>query len=203
MNEWMERLQRLPVANISDVRDSFGVLDPAILPIVPGLAGPALTVKCYPGSIITVHKALTLAKPGDILVVDGEGDMRGALMGELMALDAQRRGLAGVVIDGPIRDVAGLKELGLPVYARGTNPRVGTNRRVGRVGVPVTVGGVVIQPGDYLVGDEDGLAVIPAAELASTVLAGEAKNRKEAEWAARIRSGDELIDLVNMRHLIS
>jgi 4-hydroxy-4-methyl-2-oxoglutarate aldolase len=198
----LERLRQVPVANVSDVRNSFGALDPAIRPVVPGLCGPAVTVKCYPGSIITVHKALYEARPGDVLVVDGEGDMGGALFGELMAIAARTKGLAGVIIDGPVRDVRELQELGLPIYARGFNPRVATNRRVGQVGVPVSVGGVVINPGDILLGDADGLIAIPAAELEATVVASENKSLAEDAIAGRIRAGETLIDILGMRAAI-
>lgn len=202
MESLLNRLSQIPVANVSDVRASFGTLDPAIRPLVPELCGRAFTVRCYPGSIITVHKALEEAKPGDILVVDGEGDMRGALFGELMATDAQSRGLGGIVVDGPVRDSRPLLELGFPVYARGINPRVGTNRRIGEVGVPVSVGGVVIQPGDIILGDSEGLIAIPAAELEATVAAAEAKVRQEEEIARRIHAGERLIDILNFRKLI-
>jgi 4-hydroxy-4-methyl-2-oxoglutarate aldolase len=198
----LERLRQVPVANVSDVRGSFGALDPAIRPVVPGLCGPAITARCYPGSIITVHQALYEARPGDVLVVDGEGDERGALFGELMALAALAKGLAGVVVDGPVRDARELHDLGLPVYARGLNPRVGSNRRVGQVGVPVSVGGVVINPGDIILGDADGLIAIPAADLEATVAAAEYKSRGEDEIARRIRAGEALIDILGMREAI-
>lgn len=196
------RFRAVPVANLSDVRGSFGVLDPAIRPVVPGLAGRAFTVQCYPGSIITVHQALNEAQPGDILVVDGEGDMRGALFGELMAMDTRARGLGGVVIDGPVRDVDALLEIGLPVYARGLNPRVGTNRRVGKVGLPVSVGGVVINPGDWVVGDRDGVIAVAASEAEAALAAAEKKHREEAEIAGRIRAGERLVDILGFRDLL-
>ena len=202
MEQLLERLRKVPVANVSDVRNSFGVLDPAIRPGVPGLCGPAVTARCYPGSIITVHRALFEAEAGAVLVVDGEGDMRGAMFGELMALAARTKGLAGVVIDGPVRDARELQALGLPVYARGFNPRVGTNRRLGQVHVPVSVGGVVISPGDIMLGDADGLIAIPAAELEATVAAAEKKSHAEDEIARRIRSGEPLIEILGMREAI-
>src|SRR5439155_20040800 len=95
--------------------------------LAPGmrLVGPSHTVKCYPGSIITVHKALLEAKPGEVLVVDGEGDDRGALFGELMTLQAQANGLAGIVIDGPLRDRDAVAESGFPAFASCVTPRVG------------------------------------------------------------------------------
>lgn len=203
MDSLLNRLRQLQVANVSDARGSFGTLDPAIRPLAGGgLCGPAFTVRCYPGSIITVHKALEEARPGDVLVVAGEADMRGALFGELMANDARLRELAGIVVDGPVRDLEGLRQLGLPVYARGLNPRVGTNRRIGELRVPVSVGGTVICPGDIILGDGDGLIAIPAAELEATVAASEAKARQEEEILNRLRQGEKLIDILGFRSSI-
>ena len=104
--ELVQRLGQFATATISDAQKSLGIMRPNIKALAPGmrLVGPAHTVKCYPGSIITVHKALLEARPGEVLVVDGEGDDRGALFGELMTLQALRNGVAGVVVDGPVRD---------------------------------------------------------------------------------------------------
>src|ERR671938_193025 len=117
----LARLGAFSTATISDAQGSFGSMRPSIRALAPGLrvVGPAHTVKCYPGSIITVHKALLEAVPGEVLVVDGEGDERGALFGELMALQAKANGIAGIVVDGPVRDRAALLGIGLPVFATG------------------------------------------------------------------------------------
>src|SRR5262249_44568224 len=150
------------------------------------VAGPAFTVKCYPGSIITVHKALVEAKPGDILVVDGEGDGRaGALFGELMAREARDRGLRGIVVDGAVRDLNGLRALGFPTFARHVTPRVGVNRRLGSTRAAVSVGGVVVRPGDYVLAD-DGVAFIPKEQLDAIVAAVDAIDRKERGLAEAI-----------------
>jgi 4-hydroxy-4-methyl-2-oxoglutarate aldolase len=200
----IERLGRLEVANVCDAQKSFGAPRPTIQSIVPGLrvVGPAHTVKCYPGSIITVHKALMEAVPGEVIVVDGEGDERGALFGELMALQAKANGIAGIVIDGPVRDRAALLKIGLPVFATGTNPRVGSNRRVGETQIPIQIGGVVVRPGDYVLADDAGVVIVPADQVAATVEATEAVAAKEAGIRKAIANGEQLGDLLGFRTLI-
>lgn len=205
MDDDIARLARLDTAGVADARQGLGVLDPAIRGVVPGLtlAGPAFTVQCYPGSIITVHKALVEAAPGDVLVVDGEGDGRaGALLGELMAREARDRGLRGAVIDGAVRDAAGLRALRFPTFARWVTPRVGVNRRLGATGGTISVGGVVVRPGDYVLADDDGVAIIPRERLRETVEAVEAIERKEVGLAAAIDRHERLVDLLGFSELI-
>lgn len=194
-------LNRVTTANISDVLDSLGVLHPDIHSIVPGakMIGRAFTVKAYPGSILTVHKALTEAGPGDVIVVDGEADARGgALLGEIMALECQTKGFAGAVIDGAVRDVDGLIELGFPVFARAITPRVGTNRRLGQTQVPVTCGGVVVHPGDLIVGDDNGLVVVPRDREEGLPEALEALLVKEERLVQGIRQGVYLVKTLGL-----
>jgi len=205
VEDLVARLACSDTAAVADAQGGFGILDPAIRSVVPGrkVAGPAFTVKCYPGSIITVHKALVEARPGDVLVVDGEGDGRGgALIGELMSRECIDRGLAGVVVDGAVRDVAGLCALGFPTFARQVTPRVGVNRRLGQTQVPVSVGGVVVRPGDYVLADDDGVAVIAAADLERIVTAVEATERKEIGLADAIGRHQRLADLLGFRETV-
>ncbi len=202
--ELVARLAEYATATISDAQKSFGVMRPAIRALAPGmrLAGIAHTVKCYPGSIITVHKALLEAQPGEVLVVDGEGDDRGALFGELMTLQALANGVKGIVVDGPVRDRAAVLDSGFAMFAASVTPRVGSNRRLGETQVPIQCGGVVVRPGDLIVGDDDGVAVI-AVENAQTVLeAAEAIKRKEIGYRQGIADGRQLADLIGFRQLI-
>jgi 4-hydroxy-4-methyl-2-oxoglutarate aldolase len=198
------RLATFPTATISDAQASFGIMRPAVRGLAPGLrvVGPAHTVKCYPGSIITVHKALLEARPGDVLVVDGEADERGALWGELMTLQAQANGLAGIVVDGPVRDRLAVAALGFPVFASSVTPRVGSNRRVGQTQVPIQCGGVVVRPGDVIVADDDGVAVVALERLSSVVDAAEAIKRKEVGYRQAIAAGQQLADQIGFRALI-
>jgi 4-hydroxy-4-methyl-2-oxoglutarate aldolase len=200
----VQRLAEFPTAALSDAQRGLGTLRPVIRSMVAGakLVGPAHTVKCYPGSIITVHKALLEAKPGEVLVVDGEGDDRGALFGELMTLQAQANGIAGIVIDGPLRDRNAVAESGFPAFASSVNPRVGTNRRVGETQITIQCGGVVVRPGDIVVGDDDGVVIVPIEQLQATVDAAEAIKKKEAGIRRDIADGKQLADLIGFRSLI-
>ena len=195
-------LEQVTTANVSDVLGSLGVMHPTIQTVVPGsrLVGRAFTVKAYPGSIITVHKALVEASPGEVLVVDGEGDTgAGALLGEIMALECQTRGFAGAVIDGAVRDLDGLVEQGFPVFARGITPRVGTNRRVGQTQVPVSCGGGAVHPGDLILGDDNGVVAIPQDREEGLVAALEALLAKEKALVQGIREGRYLADTLGFR----
>jgi 4-hydroxy-4-methyl-2-oxoglutarate aldolase len=205
VSDLVVRLERLEAAKVADAQGGLGIMDPGIQTIVPGVkaAGTAFTVKCYPGSIITVHRALVRAKPGDVLVVDGEGDGRaGALMGELMAREAIDRGLRGIVCDGALRDAAGLRELGFPSFARYVTPRVGVNRRLGLTEVDVTVGGVIVRMGDFILADDDGVAVIPREQIAEIIEKVEAINVKEQGFADAIDRHERLVDILGFGELI-
>ena len=140
------------------------------------LVGLAFTVKTAPGDNLMIHKALDLAGPGDVLVVDGGGDANNALVGELMASHARKRGIVGFVIDGAIRDIAWFQDF--PCYARSNCHRGPYKDGPGEINVPVSIGGLVIHPGDIVVGDEDGVVAIHPDE-AAVVLEGARKKAKD------------------------
>lgn len=161
------------------------------------LVGTAVTVRTRPGDNLTLHQAYDLLRPGDVLVVDGAGDLAQALVGEIMVSRAKAMGVAGFVIDGAVRDVEALLRLGLPVYARGVTPRGPTKYGPGELNVPVAVDGMVVMPGDAILGDADGvvsfdrndavdlLAAIRVAEAReSAVLAAIAEGRVDTGYAA-------------------
>jgi RraA family protein len=146
------------------------------------LVGTALTVRTRLGDNLMIHKALNHAEPGDVLVVDGGGDISQALVGELMMLYARTRGVVGFVIDGAIRDVAAFANSDFPCYARGETHKGPYKEGPGEIHVPVTIGGLVIHPGDIVVGDEDGVvALLPA--IAPEVLAAARKQAEREEKA--------------------
>lgn len=134
------------------------------------LVGPAFTVKTRAGDNLMIHKALELIQSGDVLVVDGGGETANALMGELMMLMAQKKGVAGFVIDGAVRDVAAFERADFPCFARSATHRGPYKEGPGEINVSVCIGGAVVNPGDLIVGDEDGLVAVPAA-FAEVVLA--------------------------------
>lgn len=209
MSSILERLACLPSATISDVlrnHQATYAIDPAIRSMVPGVkvAGTAFTVLARGGSIITVHKALLEAPAGSVLVVGGETaqQMNGALFGKLMATQARLNGIVGVVADGGVRDTADLRAMRFPVFARFHTPHVGMNRTVGQTQVPVPCGGVVINPGDYVLGDDDGVVVIPPALVEQVVAQVEDKVKNEDELVLKMQAGEQLGDLIGFRALI-
>ena len=160
----------------ADVAGRRGTLDGRIAPIAPSmrLAGPAFTIEVRHGDNLMIHAAMALAKPGDILVVDGKGDRTCALMGSIMINACKKLGIAGVVLDASVRDTEELRELGFPVYAVGANPNGPTKNVPGRINWPISCGGVAVSPGDLVVGDADGVVVIER-EKAESLLAPAAK----------------------------
>lgn len=180
--ELIELFRDLPVANIDDNMGRIACMDTAIKPFNKAkLLGCAFTVKVPQGDNLMFHKALDLAKPGDIIVVAGFGNMERSLCGEIMMHYAMARGLKGFVIDGVIRDSDTTAKLDFPVYARGVNPNGPYKNGPGEINVPVAVGGQVVFPGDILVGDDDGIVVIrpqDAVELAEKVRKTKATEEK-------------------------
>ena len=158
-----------PAAILADVQGRRGTLHGRVAPIGAGMvfAGPAFTVEVRGGDNLLLHAALNLARPGDVLVVDGKADCSCALMGALMMNHAKAIGLAAVVIDGAIRDVAELRALGFPVFAAGANPNGPTKATPGRIGWPVSCGGATVHPGDLVLGDDDGVVVVERARVAT------------------------------------
>lgn len=181
----------IPTAAIGDARDRLGVVDPRVQTMWPGahIAGRALTVLCRPGDNKGIHQALALARPGDVLVVDGGGYPSRALIGELIAHRAINRGIAGMIIDGAVRDVPALQEAGFPVWAIGSSPAGPYKSGPYRVGTAVSVGGAVVHPGDVVVADADGVIVVPLAEAARTLAGARAVLADEASRYRTILSG--------------
>jgi regulator of RNase E activity RraA len=153
------------------------------------MCGPAVTVRVRPGDNLMIHKALTMVQPGDVLVIDGGGDLTQALMGGLMRTTALTRKLGGLVIDGAIRDLVEWAEGGLPVFARGHTHRGPSKEGPGEINVPVCCAGLVVQPGDLVLGDADGVIAIPASETPSLLAAARAHLKKEEAIRATNREG--------------
>ena len=161
----------------------------------PYLCGPALTCACAPEDNLAMHAALYQATPGTILVCDGTGTTRCALFGELMATDAVNQGLGGLVLQGPIRDIADINELGFPIWCTGTAPGQATKTSVVSVGAPVIVGGVLVTTGDQIIADPDGIAVVPAAHWEAVQADVAALTDREAKTRARLAAGERLADI--------
>jgi len=164
------------------------------------LVGPALTVKVPPVDNLMIHKALTLVQPGDVMVIDGGGDHSWALLGFLMVSTAIKLGLAGMVVDGCIRDAAEIRASGFPIFAAGINPNGPMKEGPGEINYPIQSGGQVVNPGDIIVADDDGVVVVPRehapgiADKVKTVIAREEKRLAEIEAGVTTRPGlDEML----------
>lgn len=160
--EIIARAATFQPAILADVQGRRGTMHGRIAALSPTMAfaGSALTVEVRPGDNLMIHAAMTLAKPGDVLVIDGKGDQTCALMGAIMINGCKQLGLAGVVIDGAVRDSTELRALGFPVFCVGTNPNGPTKAVSGRINHPISAGGVTVHAGDLVVGDADGVVVI-------------------------------------------
>jgi RraA family protein len=178
-------------AQLSDSMDRLYAASPELRPIHRGgvLAGPAFTVKTAPGDNLLVHKAIDMAKPGDVIVVDGGGFPDQALIGGIMARWAARRGVAGIVVWGAIRDSEEIRDDAFPVYARAITHRGPYKDGPGEINVPIAIGGMPVHPGDIVVGDADGVVAVPLA-MTEAVLASAARIRdREAVVMQQIERG--------------
>lgn len=202
-DELVDGLRDLPTAVIADVAGGGTIVDHEIKPVAPATTvGTALTVRTAPGDNLPIHEALTVASPGDVLVVDAGGDVETALWGELLSTSAAAHDLAGTVLDGATRDAAAIDELGYPVFARAVCPRPPVKADAGSIGVPVTCGGVEVSPGDVVVGDGDGVAVVDPAHAEAVADDAAAKLEREGELASRAADGEYLYDVLGLDEVV-
>ena len=182
----------LPVANVSDSMWRLTAGGSRLRPMHKSgqMAGPALTVKSRPGDNLMLHKAIDMAEPGDIIVCDAGGDLTNSLMGELMLAHAIKRGVGGFVLDGAVRDVEAFLEVNLPVFAAGVSHRGPYKDGPGEINVSVAIDGMVIEPGDLVIGDWDGVLSIPLDDVDSILKKTNEKQAAEAVDMAKIEAGE-------------
>lgn len=190
--ETVARFYDLPVAVVSDAMARMSGGGANLRPLHSGgvLAGPALTVKTRPGDNLMIHKALKMVEPGDVLVVDAGGDLTNALVGELMLSHARAVGAAGVVIHGAVRDYSWIRSNAFPVFAAGVTHRGPYKDGPGEINIPISLGGMVIEPGDLILGDDDGLLCVPFGQTEVLYITAHAKQQAELRTAARTLVGD-------------
>jgi len=189
--ETVRKFRDVPVACVSDVMSRMAGGGARLRPYHAGggLAGPALTVRVRPGDNLMIHKALMVAEPGDVIVVDAGGDLTNALVGELMLSHAMKIGVAGVVINGAIRDLGWVKTNTFPVFAAGVTHRGPYKDGPGELNVTIALDGMVIEPGDLVIGDDDGLLCVPYGETEAIYTAAKTKNEGELKTAANTLAG--------------
>jgi RraA family protein len=192
---------------ISDQMNRLYTMAPAIRNVAGEhmrLVGPACTVKVYPGDNLMVHKALDVAQPGDVIAIDTSASTMTAVLGDLVSTKARHRGVAGFVVDGLIRDLPGIRALGdFPVFARGVTPIGPLHRGPGEINYPVSVGGIVVHPGDLIVGDLNGVVVVPR-DIVGTILGRLTEQAaRESSYTAAVARGEfsnEWVDALLAQH---
>lgn len=203
MRDILKQFAKFPTATVYEANDKRGDMDPAIRQLVPGvrLLGRAFTVRCLPGDFAGVLRAIDRAQAGDVLVVDAGGSPRVTALGGTSSAGAKRRGLAGVVLNAACRDIDEVRAMKFPVYALGTSVRGTLRNHPGWLQVPVSVGGVVVAPGDLVIGDGDGVVVVAKDRIEPVAKAAAAQRVKEAAREKEVRRGIPFVKMFGLESL--
>lgn len=195
--ELVKQLGECSVATVHEALGKIGALDGAIRPLAHGmkLCGRAVTVKCHPADNLMLIKAVSIAKQGDVIVMDA-GDCRNAgPFGEVLAVDCIAHGLAGLVTSGSVRDSEAIAKRGFPVFSAGISVRGTSKETLGEINHPISIGGVIVYPGDYVLGDSDGVVIVPHNRIAEAVAKSNAREEKERKIMERLMNGERLFDI--------
>ena len=197
-------LARFGVATIHEAQGKTGLVDLPLVQVVPGTraAGPARTVLCGNGDNLMVHAAVAHAEPGDVLVLTMPQPAPVALIGDLLATQAIDQGVAAMLVDGAVRDLDQLRDLGLPIWTRYVRASGATKEKIGELDTPVLVGGADIHPGDVVVLDADGAVVVPRDRVDDVVAAAREREARESELRARYAAGERSYDVNDLRRLV-
>ena len=194
----------IPTGVISDAMGRTGSMVAEIKPVWSRakLVGPALTVRTFPADNLMIHKAVTLATKGDVLVVNAGGYRDTAVFGDLLGYSCKVHGIAGVVIDGASRDAEGMAAIGFPVFARAVLPMGPFKDSPGSINVPVSCGGVAVRPGDIIVADADGVVVVPKEEAADVLSKAQGAAAKEEQMRERLAKGEYIYDVLKLGEVL-
>jgi len=178
----LDRWKTLTAATAHEAMGRRGAVHSAIKPVGAGMraVGPALTCVCEPSDNLTLHAAMKLARPGDVIICDAGGYTEQGLFGDVMATCAKVKGIGGLVVDGGVRDVKTLREIGFPIFSRSVCMRGTVKETMGPINVPIVFGGILVNPGDLVIADDDGICIVPQAEMDEIAAIGEAREAKEA-----------------------
>jgi len=202
--ELIELFQQQAAATVYEAAGQQGAMAHTIRSIAPGmkLCGSALTVQCHPADNLTLHAAIALAAPGDVIVADVGECVEAGHWGEITTVAAQVRGVAGLVINGGVRDIEPIHQRGFPVFSQSVSMKATVKKTPGLINHPIVCGGVAIHPGDLILGDDDGVVVVAQAQ-AETVLAGAiAREEREAEVMRRLQAGELTLDVLGFRQTL-
>lgn len=202
--EWVERFSKSDVSTVYEAQGKIGLLNHRLQPLIKGssVCGPAVTAICYAGDNLMLHAAIEICSPGDVLVVSIIGESVSGMIGELMVRALQKRGVKGVIIDAGIRDAAILREIGFPVWSKAIYSEGTTKSRGGWVNSPAICGECLINPGDLVMGNDDGVVVIRREEVESVWEKTIQRMLKEEETKQKIARGELSLDFNNLRPIL-
>jgi 4-hydroxy-4-methyl-2-oxoglutarate aldolase len=199
--EVMKQLRDLGVATVHEAQGRLGLMKPYMRPIYASarIGAPAVTVSCQPGDNLMIHAAVEICQPGDVLVVTTTAESTDGMFGELLATSLRVRGVAGLIIDAGVRDVTDLTAMEFPVWSKAISAQGTVKATAGSVNVPVVCAGAIVRPGDVIVGDVDGVVVVPREQAAEVAKLSDERRIKEEKNRERLRAGDLGLDMYGLR----
>lgn len=200
----IQELGAFDTATLHEAQGRTGAMDWRIKPVYQGmkLLGVAVPVWCHPADNLAIHRAVAQARPGDVLVVDAGGYVEAGHWGEVLTAAAQARGVAGLVIDGGVRDIQAVRRRGFSLFARGVSMRAAVKEQPGRVNEPVICGGVHVRPGDFVIGDDDGVVIVARERAAAVLAAAREREAKEARVMELLQGGKTTLELLGLTDLL-
>ncbi len=198
--EVIEKYRDIPASIASDVLNRMNVMQAAIKPVTGGVhvVGPAVTVKGMVGDNLMSHHAIYHARQGDVLVIDARGHTDTSVWGGIQTLACSKRGIAGVIIDGSVRDVEDIRRIGIPVFCRGVTPAGPHKGWGGSINEPIQCGGVAVLPGDLIVADDDGVTVVPRGQAESLIPLCRRRMKEEQDWIRRVEAGESTVSMLGL-----
>jgi 4-hydroxy-4-methyl-2-oxoglutarate aldolase len=201
----LEAIAKFPPATLHEAQGRTGALTARIRPIYSGMqaCGPSFTAICHPGDNIMLITAISIARAGDVLVVAAGDQPEQGGFGEVLATACKAKGIAVLVTDAGGRDGLAIRKVGLPVFSLGLCVKGTVKERLGTIGQPIVIGGVTVDPGDFVSADDDGVVVVPRANLLAVATASESREAKEAETMAALRAGSNILELSGMNKVLA